>query len=204
MTNRLSVVAALLLALLLALLPAFRACKECSSLENNDNLPQGNGPQLFLYRGEDFQDGPISMAETFVAQNFAPAIRSLKCPPGYEVILTDQPENMGEYIILSGDIPSLDPYNFSGRVKSLRYSRVMHTQIFEKPGFKGKQLVLPFGVTEYPILELRFFGSLKVPVGMTVTLTTVIGPKGVRSYEFTSDTLELPFSDPVKIVSVKN
>ena len=80
----------------------------------------------------------------------------------------------------------------------------MHTQIFEKPGFKGKQLVLPFGVTEYPILELRFFGSLKVPVGMTVTLTTVIGPKGVRSYEFTSDTLELPFSDPVKIVSVKN
>lgn len=187
--------------LLLASLPAFRACQDCSSLENNDNLPQGNGPLLLLYRGENFQDGPIGMPEGYVSQEFAQAIRSLKCPPGYEVIFTDQPENMGDFLILSGDIPSLEPYHFSGRVKSLRFSRIMHTQIFEKPGFSGNQQVLPFGVTELP--ELPVFGSLKVPIGMSVKLTTVYGPRfSKREIVLTSDSEQLPFSEPVEKIEV--
>lgn len=188
-------------ALLLASLPAFLACTDCTSLANNDNLPQGNGPLLLLYRGENFQNGPIGMPEGYVSQNFAQAIRSLKCPPGYEVILTDQPENMGEFIILSGDIPSLDPYNFSGRVKSLRYIRVIHTQIFEKPGFAGKQQVLPFGITNLP--EFPVFGSLKVPTGVSVKLTTVYGPRfSKREIVITSDSEQLPFSEPIEKIEV--
>jgi hypothetical protein len=68
--------------------------------------------------------------------------------------------------------------------------------------YAGEHHFLPFGVTELP--EPKNFGSLKVPVGMTVTLTTAMGPKSVRSYAFTSDVLELPFLDPVKRVYVKH
>lgn len=192
----------MLLLLVSALLPAFRACEDCSSLANNDNLPQENGPPLLLYRGENFTDGPIAFYEDKgYVPGFSQAIRSLKCPPGYEVMLTDQPENMGEYILLSGNIPSLVPYNFSGRMDSLRYSRIIHPQVFEKPGFTGKQLVLPFGITELP--ELPVFGSLKVPVGMSVKLTTIYGPRfSKREIVITSDSDQLPVSEPVEKIDV--
>lgn len=191
----------LMLALLSALLSGISGCKDCTSLANNDDLPQGKGPLLLLYRGEDFKDGTIGMPEGYVSQEFVPGIRSLKCPPGYEVILTDQPENMGEFLILSGDIPSLEPYHFSGRVKSLRFSRIMHTQIFGNPGFAGEQMVLQFGVTELP--EPSVFGSLKVPIGMSVKLTTVYGPRFLkREIVLTSDSKQLPFSEPVEKIEV--
>ena len=199
MTTRLCCI--FVLALLLASLPAILACKDCSSLENNDNLPQGDGPLLLLYRGEDFKEAPVGIPEGFVSINFAIAIRSLKCPPGYEVTLYDQPENMGAYVVLSGDVPSLEAYDFSGRVKSLRYNRIIHPQIFEKNGFEGKQQFLPFGITELP--ELTFFGSLKIPVGVTVKLTTIYGPRfSTRDIVLTSDSDELTFTDPVKAVFV--
>ena len=194
------------LALLLASLPAFLACTDCSSLANNDNLPQGDGPLLFLYRGEGFQDGPMGMPEGYVSVGFAQAIRSLKCPPGYEVILYDQLVNNGAYVILSGDVSSLEAYHFSGRTMSLRYIRkgqkqLTHPQIFEKNGFEGEQKFLPFGLTELP--EPKFFGSLKIPVGVTVKLTTIYGPRfSTRDIVLTSDSDELPFTDPVKAVFV--
>jgi hypothetical protein len=199
MTTRLCCI--FVLALLLASLPAILACKDCSSLENNDNLPQGDGPLLLLYRGEDFKEAPVGIPEGFVSINFAIAIRSLKCPPGYEVTLYDQPENMGAYVVLSGDVPSLEAYDFSGRVKSLRYNRIIHPQLFEKHGFEGKQQVLPFGITELP--EPKFFGSLKIPVGVTVKLTTIYGPRfSKRDIVLTSDSDELSFTDPVTSVFV--
>ena len=199
MTTRLCCI--FVLALLLASLPAILACKDCSSLENNDNLPQGDGPLLLLYRGEDFKEAPVGIPEGFVSINFAIAIRSLKCPPGYEVTLYDQPENMGAYVVLSGDVPSLEAYDFSGRVKSLRYNRIIHPQLFEKHGFEGKQQFLPFGLTE--LQEPKFFGSLKIPVGVTVKLTTIYGPRfSTRDIVLTSDSDELTFTDPVKAVFV--
>ena len=79
------------LTLLLASLQAIFACTDCSSLENNDNPPQGNGPLLLLYRGENFENGPVGIPEGYVSVNFAIDIHSLKCPPNYEVILYDQP-----------------------------------------------------------------------------------------------------------------
>jgi hypothetical protein len=90
-------------------------------------------------------------------------------------------------------------------MRSLRYSRktettLQHPQIFVGQSYAGEHHFLPFGVTELP--KLTFFGSLKVPAGMTVTLTTAIGPRISKSYDFTSDTSELPFTDPVKSVSV--
>jgi hypothetical protein len=89
-------------------------------------------------------------------------------------------------------------------MRSLRYSRktettLQHPQIFVGQSYAGEHHFLPFGVTE---VKLMFFGSLKVPAGMTVTLTTAIGPRSSKSYDFTTDTSELPFSDPVKSVSV--
>lgn len=186
---------------LLTLLPAFLACTDCSSLANNDKVPQGDGPLAELYTGDGFQNYPFRIPEGYVATGFAPKIRSVKVPPGYELILYEQPDNMGRYLILSGDIPSLDPYNFSGHVKSLRFSRVIHIQIFEKPGFAGKQIVLPFGITELP--ELPVFGSLKIPVGLSIKLTTVYGPRfSKREIVITSDSEQLPFSEPVEKVEV--
>ena len=193
--------------LLLASLPAFLACTDCTSLVNNDNLPQGDGPLLFLYRGENFQDGPIGIPEGFVSQEFAQSIRSLKCPPGYEVILTDQPENMGDFRILSGDIPSLGPYHFAGRVKSLRYSRVMHTQIFEEPEFAGKQWVFPFGLSVIPEGDVLFGGgSIKVPPGLKVTVVTKKKARLPHSVEdvYTSDQSTMPnLSDPIVTILVE-
>jgi hypothetical protein len=196
------------LALLFASLSAIMACTDCSSLANNDNVPQGDGQLLLLYRGDDFQNGPVGIPEGYVSVDFAIAIRSLKCPPGYEVILYDQPENMGRYVVLSGDVPSLEAYDFSGRMRSLRYIRkdqdqnqLIHPQIFEKHGFEGEQKFLPFGLTELP--DPKFFGSLKIPVGVTVRLTTIYGPRfSTRDIVLTSDSNELPFTDPVKAVFV--
>jgi hypothetical protein len=194
------------IALLLALLPAILACKDCSSLANNDDLPQGSGPLLLLYREEGFQGGPIGIPEGYVAIDFTIPIHSLKCPPEYEVILYDQLGNMGAYVVLSGDVASLEAYHFSGRMRSLRYIRtdqkqLIHPRMYEKHGFEGKQQFLPFGMTELP--ELTFFGSLKIPVGVTVKLTTVYGPRfSKRDIVLTSDSDELPFTDPVTEVFV--
>jgi hypothetical protein len=191
----------LVLALLFANLSVIMACTDCSSLANNDNLPQGDGPLLLLYRGEDFNDGPIGIPNGFVSLNFAIEIRSLKCPPGYEVILYDQPENMGAYVILSGDVASLQPYNFYGRVHSLRFSRITHPQLFEKKGYTGEQQFLSFGMTELP--HPKFFGSLQIPVGVTVKLTTIYGPRFLkRDIVLTSDNEQLPFSEPVEKIEV--
>jgi hypothetical protein len=196
------------LALLFAYLSVIMACTGCSSLANNDNLPQGNGPLLLLYKGEDFNEGPVGIPAGYVSVDFAIAIRSLKCPPGYEVILYDQPENMGAYVILSGDVASLEAYHFSGRMRSLRYIRkdqdqnqLIHPQIFEKSRFEGEQKFLPFGLTELP--EPKYVGSLKIPVGVTVRLSTIYGPRfSTRDIVLTSDSDELPFTDPVKAVFV--
>ncbi len=194
------------LALFLVLLPAFRACKDCSSLENNDDVPQGNGPLADLYTGDGFQNVPFGIPITYVSASFAPTIRSVRVPQDYQLILYDQVGNMGSYIVISGrDVPSLEEYYFAARMRSLRFgpsteTTLQHPQIFGEQSYAGERHFLPFGVTDLP--ELTFFRSLKVPIGMKVTLTTVIGPKSVRSYDFTSDTSEMPFSDPVKSVSV--
>lgn len=193
-------------ALLLALLSGISGCKDCSSLENNDAVPQGVDPLAELFGEEKFQPYPVGVAITYVSASFAPTIRSVKVPHEYELILYDQDENSGSYIVISGrDVPSLEEYFFSARMRSLRYSRktettLQHPQIFVGQSYAGEHHFLPFGVSE---VKLMFFGSLKVPAGMTVTLTTAIGPRSSKSYDFTSDTLELPFSDPVKSVSVR-
>jgi hypothetical protein len=192
--------------LLLASLPAFPACQDCSSLENNDDVPQGDGPLADLYTGEGFQNVPFQIPITYVSASFAPIIRSVRVPQDYELILYEQVGNVGTYIVISGrDVPSLEEYYFAARMRSLRFGRrtettLQHPQIFGGQSYTGEVHFLPFGFTELP--ELTFFRSLKVPVGMKVTLTTAIGPKSVRSYDFTSDTSEMPFSDPVKSVSV--
>ena len=196
------------LALLVASLSVIMACTDCSSLANNDNVPQGDGPLAELYTKNGFQNVPFGIPEGYVSASFAPTIRSVKVPQDYELIMYDQPENKGAYVVLSGDVASLEAYHFSGRMRSLRYIRkdqdqnqLIHPQIFEKNGFEGKQQFLPFGITELP--ELTFFGSLKIPVGVTVKLTTVYGPRfSTRDIVLTSDSNELPFTDPVKAVFV--
>ena len=199
---------AVLALLALASLPAFLACTDCSSLENNDAVPQGVDPLAELYMEAGFQKyPPFGIPITYVSAGFAPTIRSVKVPTEYELILYDDVGNLGAYVVISGrDVPSLEEYFFSARMRSLRYSRktettLQHPQIFVGQSYAGEHHFLPFGVTELP--EPKNFGSLKVPVGMTVTLTTAMGPKSVRSYAFTSDVLELPFLDPVKSVYVK-
>ncbi|NBU98387.1 MAG: hypothetical protein EBS19_09290 [Spirochaetia bacterium] len=107
---------------------------------------------------------------------------------------------------MSGDVASLEAYHFSAHMRSLRYIRkdqkqLMHPQIFEKSRFEGEQKFLPFGLTELP--EPKVFGSLKIPVGVTVRLTTIYGPRfSTRDIVLTSDSDELPFTDPVKAVFV--
>ena len=190
-----------LIVLLLASLPAFLACTDCSSLANNDNLPQGGGPLLLLFGEEKFQGGQVGVPDGFVSSSFALSVGSVKCPNGYEVIVYDEPENLGSYIILSGEVPSLAPYNFSGRVKSLRFSRVIHPRLFEKRGYEGEQMVLSFGMSELP--QPKIFGSLKIPVGVKVILTTISRPYfSTRDIVLTSNSDELPFNDPVTSVFV--
>ena len=192
-------------ALILAYLSGISGCKDCSSLENNDAVPQGVDPLAELYTDEGFQPYPFGVALTYVSASFAPTIRSVKVPTEYELILYDEVGNFGTYVVISErDVPSLEEYFFSARMRSLRYSRktettLQHPQIFVGQSYAGEHHFLPFGVTD---VKLMFFGSLKVPAGMTVTLTTALGPRSSKSYAFTTDTSELPFSDPVKSVSV--
>jgi hypothetical protein len=71
-----------------------------------------------------------------------------------------------------------------------------------RTSFGGDMLVIRFGLTELP--EPKIFGSMKIPVGFRVKLTTVYGPGPFlkKDIVFTSDSDELPFTDPVTSVFV--
>ena len=196
------------LALLLASLPAFLACKDCSSsLANNDNIPYQNDKGLLtLWKEENFQGGAVGMPEGYVSVSFEWKFKSVQVPDGYAVILFEENDLAGAYVILTGDTATLDSIYFNDRTKSLKYIRndengLKHPQIFEKPNFSGQAHRLPFGITH--LQDLTEFASIKIPVGMTVKLTTVYGPRFLkREIVLTSDSEQLPFSELVESIQV--
>jgi hypothetical protein len=197
----------LVLVLLLASSQAIFACTECSSLTNNDNLPQGDYLLLLkLWSGEDYRGNVVGIPEGYVSVSFGWKFRSVQVPDGYEVLLFEEDSLMGAYVVISSDTPSIDSLYFNGRTKSLKYIKkdgtsLKHPDIFSQHGFAGKRHILPFGITNLP--ELENFGSLKIPAGVSVKLTTVYGPRFLkREIVLTSDSEQLLISDPVESIYV--
>jgi hypothetical protein len=128
-------------------------------------------------------------------------------PEGYEVLLFEEENRQGAYLILSGDISTLGYYGFNDRVKSIIYREksgktVFHPQFFEEPEFKGMEISLPFGTTIFE--GLKHFGSIKIPVGMHVSVTTVYGPRfKKRTFILKAEDIEVPLiTDPIESITV--
>jgi hypothetical protein len=204
-----------LIVLLMFLSLVYSAPLICSTdqwVDNPQNINQvgDNTPYARFFSKTNFEGDQVGMrpGEVFIDDLDEKWKKSIKISPQHELLLFQKVHLGGSHVVIDADVPDLT--NFLGFVPGSFWYREKTTDprifpvIYASPSFKGKETVVQFGTTVFTELpELPFFGSLKVPAGMTVTLTTAIGPRSSKSYDITSDTSELPFSDPVKSVSVR-
>jgi hypothetical protein len=133
--------------------------------------------------------------------------KSIMISPHHELILFEKEEFGGDLVVLDKSIPDLVG-RFNGSLPKSFWYRPTTTdpsifpRIYVRTSFGGDMLVIRFGLTELP--EPKIFGSMKIPVGFRVKLTTVYGPGPFlkKDIVFTSDSDELPFTDPVTSVFV--
>ena len=132
--------------------------------------------------------------------------KSIRISPHHELIIFERKEFGGSWVVIDKSIPDFvhgvfgfEPESFWYRPKTTDPS--VFPRIYAKTSFEGELLVLPFGLTELP--EPKIFGSLKIPMGATVKLTVVYGPRfSTRDIVLTSDIDELIFNEPVTSVFV--
>ena len=132
--------------------------------------------------------------------------KSIRISPHHELILFEKREFGGSWVVVEKSIPDFvhgvfgfEPESFWYRPKTTDPS--VFPRIYAKTSFEGDLLVLPFGITDLP--DPTFFGSIKIPVGVTVKLTMVYGPRfSTRDIFLSSDSDDLPFTEPVTSVFV--
>jgi hypothetical protein len=122
-----------------------------------------------------------------------------------EVVLFERGNLTGASVVLTGEIPDLTRYLFSERTRSILYRRkTMESpslpRLFVESNFMGKDFFLPFGMSVIPEGDVLFGGSIIVPDGLRVTVTTQHEVKNV----FTSDISTIPsISDPIVSILVE-
>ena len=128
-----------------------------------------------------------------------------------EVVLFERGDLTGASIVLSGRIPDLSRYLFSDRTRSILYRRKTVEspslpRLFVESNFMGKDFFLPFGLSVIPEGDVLYGGSIMVPDGLRVTVTTLHGAR--FKYEvpnvFTSNSSTIPsIRDPIVSVLVE-
>jgi hypothetical protein len=122
------------------------------------------------------------------------------------MVLFEKTEFGGSSFLVQESVPDVEgsligfvPESFWYRLTTTDPS--VFPRIYAKTSFEGEPLVIPFGLTDLP--DPKIFGSMKIPVGVTVKLTTVYGPKLLtRDIFLDSDSDNLPFTEPVTSVFV--
>jgi hypothetical protein len=144
-------------------------------------------------------------------------LSSMRIPHEYEVVLYDQTNFQGAYIVVSGEVNNLNFYAFNDRAKSIltRPKNVQNSHenvaIYANPNYEGEKMTLPVGRSECSSsLKLLNFcneayaASIKVPAGFKVTITKAPNPitRNERVYTYVADSPEIRNFVDTHIVSV--
>lgn len=129
-------------------------------------------------------------------------LSSIRIHPDYEVVLYDQTNLQGTYIVVSDDINNLNFYAFNDRAMSITVRPKNdkecseNVKIYTKSYYNGESMIVPIGRSECSVNKLLDFcdntyaGSIKVPMGFRVTIIKktipIIGNE--RVYIYTKDT----------------
>jgi len=144
-------------------------------------------------------------------------LSSMRIPNDYEVVLFEETDFRGTYVVASSDVNNLNFYGFNDRAKSILVrpkntgKSVESVYIYTKPHYGGERMTVPVGLSECSSsLKLLNFcsdvyaASIKVPSGFKVTLTKGPTPvtKSQRIYTYVEDTPEIRNYLDTLIVSV--
>jgi hypothetical protein len=179
-------------------------------INSPEGHPQGTTSSAVFFPLMNFQGEPFSIDKPQSIRRLNGDMSSLKVPLGYEVVLFEMEDMQGPSVVLSGEISDLFTYLFNDRARSLIYrSKIGESQtlscIFFNPDFIGQEVFLPYGLSE-PGKNILYGGSIRVPNGLRVTLTTLHGARFPyrQTHVFTSDSSKAPFiGDPVISVLVE-
>lgn len=144
-------------------------------------------------------------------------LSSMRIPSDYEVVLYDQTNFYGTYLVVSGDVNNLNFYAFNDRAKSIliRPKNVQNSHenvaIYANPNYGGEEMTLPIGRSQCSSsLMLLYFcneayaGSIKVPSGFKVTVTKAPNPitRNERVYTYVENSPEIRSYFDTHLVSV--
>jgi hypothetical protein len=171
--------------------------------QGGDNTPYAIFFSEKEFKGDQFGIRP---GET-IFHGLEPKLKkSIRISPHHEMVLFEKTEFGGSSFLVQESVPDVEgsligfvPESFWYRLTTTDPS--VFPRIYAKTSFEGEPLVIPFGLTDLP--DPKIFGSMKIPVGVTVKLTTVYGPKLLtRDIFLDSDSDNLPFTEPVTSVFV--
>jgi hypothetical protein len=151
---------------------------------------------IVFYEDIDFK-GPhfiVNANSTISITNADGKLSSIRIHPEYELVLYDQPNFQGNYIVVSGDINNLNFYAFNDRTMSIliRPKNDNHNvAIYTKPNYMGQSMIVPIGLSDCALNKLLNFcdseyaGSIKVPIGFRATIikkSTIILNERILTY----------------------
>ena len=159
--------------------------------------PSCSKPYAILHTDIEFKGGHHFIVDGHA--NLDGTLSSIQIPAEYEAVLYDQPNQQGNYVVVSGEINNLIIYAFNDRAKSIDlrpYTPREDVVIYTKPNYTGEKMTLPIGHSECRSSQLLNFcqhvyaSSIKVPPGFKATLTKAPTPitRSERIYTYLEDT----------------
>jgi hypothetical protein len=204
---------------LLALLPAIFACNPSldgqpgCQIDSSQKEAPDQVSHMNVYTGVNYEGNAFGFYPGDVLLDLATSwgLKSLYTHKNCEVVLFERGDLTGASVVLSGQIPDLSRYLFSERTRSILYRRkTMESpslpRLFVESNFMGKDFILPFGMSVIPEGDVLFGGSIMVPDGLRVTVTTLHGARFKYDVKnvFTSDISTIPsIRDPIVSVLVE-
>jgi len=180
-------------------------CSTDQWVDNPQNINQvgDNTPYARFFSKTNFEGDQVGMrpGEVFIDGLDEKWKKSIKISPKHELILFQKVHLGGSHVVIDADVPDLTdfvkfiPESFWYREKTTDPS--IFPRIYASPSFEGKETVIQFGTTIFDNPQNPpSIGSIKIPKGMRLMVTTVRGAR--MTYEqtttYTSDVTSLPFN----------
>jgi hypothetical protein len=158
-----------------------------------------NTPYALFFSKTHFEGDQIGMrpGDVFLDDLDQKWKKSIKISPDHELILFERINFGGSHVVIDADVPDLTtfvgfvPRSFWYRPKTMDPS--IFPRIYTNPSFEGNETILQYGTN----IQKQFnIGSIKIPKGMRIMVTTVSGARLIyeQTTSYTSDVPRLPFN----------
>jgi len=158
--------------------------------------PSCSKPYAILHTDIEFKGGHFIVDGH---ANLDGTLSSIQISSDYEAVLYDQPNQRGNYVVVSGEIDNLVFYAFNDRAKSITLRPYTHQEqvvIYTNPHYTGEKMTLPMGNSLCSSSQLlnfcqnKYASSIKVPPGFKATITKAPTPitRSERIYTYLEDT----------------